>query len=140
MDPNSYLSTSGGTMRGGLEMADNNVTRPKLKDFSYEILEHGVITNNTTINIENGNVQSATIGNNLTLTFSNPIASGDASAFLLELTNGGAYTLTFPASVKWPSGSAPVLSGFGVDILAFYTVDGGTTWRGALASALSKSP
>ena len=140
MDPNSYLSTAGGTMRGDINMTDNHVTRPKLKDFSYDVLDHGTILSNTAINLENGNVQSATIGNSITLSFISPIASGDASTFLLELFDAGSHTVTFPASVDWPGGSAPTLSVAGYDILAFYTVDGGTTWRGALASKNSRTP
>jgi hypothetical protein len=52
---------------------------------------------------------------------------------VLELTDGGSETLTWPASVEWPGGTQPTLTVGGVDLLTFYTRDGGTTWRGALA-------
>ena len=121
-----------------INMGDNLLTRPLVKDYAMEVYAHGSITTATTIDLENGNVHTATIGGNLTLTFSNPIASGDATSFVLELTNGGAYTLTFPAAVDWEGGTAPTLTAAGVDILVFYTRDGGTTWHGIVSSLDSK--
>ena len=121
-----------------INMGDNLLTRPLVKDYAMEVYAHGSISTATTIDLENGNVHTATIGGNLTLTFSNPIASGDATSFVLELTNGGAYTLTFPASVDWEGGTAPTLTASGVDILVFYTRDGGTTWHGIVSSLDSK--
>ena len=121
-----------------INMGDNLLTRPLVKDYAMEVYAHGSISTATTIDLENGNVHTATIGGNLTLTFSNPIASGDATSFVLELTNGGAYTLTFPASVDWEGGTAPTLTAAGIDILVFYTRDGGTTWHGIVSSLDSK--
>jgi hypothetical protein len=48
----------------------------------------------------------------------------------LELMNPGAFAQTWPASVKWSNGTLPSLTAAGVDVLEFYTRDGGTTWRG----------
>ena len=121
-----------------INMGDNLLTRPLVKDYAMEVYAHGSISTATTIDLENGNVHTATIGGNLTLTFSNPIASGDATSFVLELTNGGAYTLTFPASVDWEGGTAPTLTAAGIDILVFYTRDGGTIWHGIVSSLDSK--
>lgn len=73
-----------------------------------------------------------------TWAFSSPAASGKVSEFVLELTNGGSQTQTWPTSVDWDGGTAPTLTAAGVDILTFYTRDGGTTWRGFLAAADSK--
>ena len=47
-----------------------------------------------------------------------------------DRTSGGAYTVTFPASVKWAGGTAPTLTASGYDDLGFFTIDGGTTWQG----------
>lgn len=128
----------GSSLSGNINMADSTLSRPIVKDYAMEVYAHGSITTATTIDLENGNVHTATIGGNLTLTFSNPIASGDATSFVLELTNGGAYTLTFPAAVDWQGGTAPTLTASGVDILVFYTRDGGTTWHGITSSLDSK--
>ena len=49
---------------------------------------------------------------------------------VLRLENGGSFTQTWPASVKWPGGTAPTLTNPGVDMIIFVTHDGGTTWHG----------
>lgn len=72
--------------------------------------------------------------------FTNPVVAGKISSFILELTNGGAFAQTWPASVRWEGGEAPALTAAGVDILIFYTRDGGTTWRGFVAALDSKAP
>lgn len=68
----------------------------------------------------------------VTWTFLNPPASGELAGFVVELTNGGAFTQNWPASVDWPGGSAPALTVSGKDLLRFLTRDGGTTWLGAV--------
>ena len=72
------------------------------------------------------------------LTVSNVPASGTVASFIIELTNGGAYTFAFWSGVKWAGGAVPALTASGVDILGFYTHDGGTTWRGLLLAKDSK--
>ncbi|MBP6807023.1 MAG: hypothetical protein KAX51_08600 [Chromatiaceae bacterium] len=72
------------------------------------------------------------------LTVSNVPATGSVGAFIVELTNGGAYTFAFWSGVKWAGGAVPALTAAGVDILGFYTHDGGTTWRGLLLAKDSK--
>jgi len=82
------------------------------------------------IDLSAGNYFTKTISANTTLTVSNVAASGSVSAFVLELTNAGTFVITWFSGVTWPSGTAPTLSDAGVDTLAFFTTDGGTTWRG----------
>jgi Major tropism determinant N-terminal domain len=86
-----------------------------------------VSTNN--VNCALSNYFTKTISTTTAFTFTNAPPSSRVYSFILELTAAGSYTITWPASVKWPSAVAPVLS-TGVDILAFVTDDGGTTWRG----------
>jgi DNA-binding beta-propeller fold protein YncE len=50
-----------------------------------------------------------------------------------QYTTGSSATATFsyPASVEWPSGTAPTGPAIGqTDVLVFYTDDGGTTYQG----------
>jgi hypothetical protein len=44
----------------------------------------------------------------------------------------GGRTMAFPASVKWPGGTAPTLStgANAIDVLSFVSYDNGTTWLG----------
>lgn len=74
---------------------------------------------------------TATATGAITWTFSSP-PSG-CFGFVMKLTNGGAGAQTWPAAVKWPSGTAPTLQAAGVDILGFVTMDSGTTWYGIKA-------
>jgi hypothetical protein len=41
---------------------------------------------------------------------------------------GSAYTITWPAAVKWAAGTAPTLSTANTDVFVLLTVDAGTTW------------
>jgi hypothetical protein len=84
-----------------------------------------------TIDLATANNFTKTVNTNATFTFSNA-PSGKAFGFTLALTNGGAFTLTWPGSVNWPGGVAPVLTSSGVDILVFYTYDGGSNYYGFL--------
>jgi hypothetical protein len=98
----------------------------------------GNVSGNTTINLTSGNFITATATGIVTWTFSGNAASPNASGFIIELTNGGAFAQNWPASVKWPGGTAPTLTASGVDLLVFITDDGGTTWRGVASMLDSK--
>lgn len=73
---------------------------------------------------------SKTITTGTTFTVSNIPAMGKGVAFVLDITNGGAYTITWWSGIKWPSGAAPTLTASGRDSIGFKTYDGGTTWDG----------
>jgi hypothetical protein len=81
------------------------------------------------IDLATGNYFTKTISGIITLTVANTAASGSVSAFVLELTNGGSAAVTFFSGVTWAAATAPTLTAAGVDTLAFFTSDGGTTWR-----------
>ncbi len=120
-----------------LDANDQLVSKPILKDYAEEVDTEGTSGSTYTIDITNGNVHDVTLSANCTFTFSNPIASGDSTAFTLILRQDGtgSRTATWPASVDWPGATAPTLStgAADVDVFAFMTVDGGTTWLGFTA-------
>lgn len=121
-----------------VQMADNNLIRPKLLDYAIKGSALGNTGTAATINFESANFFSATSTAATTWAFSNPVASGDFGGFVLELNNGGAYTQTWPAAVDWPAGTAPTLTASGKDLLVFVTRDAGTTYHGMAASLDSK--
>ena len=82
------------------------------------------------IDLSAGNYFTYTLSGAQTLTVSNAASSGSVSAFVLEVTNGGSAALTFFSGVTWAAATPPTLTAAGVDTLAFFTSDGGTTWRG----------
>jgi len=94
-------------------------------------------SNAATINCRDGNVFTHALTENVTYTFSNPPASGRAFGFTLKVVQDStARTITWPASVDWAGGSAPDAPASNeVNIYAFITHDGGTTWYGFLAGA-----
>jgi hypothetical protein len=87
-----------------------------------------------TIDLNTANNFSRTVTSTTTFTFSNP-PTGKAFGFTLALTNGGSAVITWPATVNWSSGVAPSLSSSGIDILLFYTYDGGTSYYGFLVGS-----
>jgi hypothetical protein len=66
-----------------------------------------------------------TMDQNCTFTFTAPTAAGHT--FLLNLV--GAFTPTFPASVKWDGGAAPAYTT--PALYSFTTFDTGVTWIGS---------
>ena len=82
------------------------------------------------IDLSAGNYFTYTLSGAQTLTVSNVASSGSVSAFVLEVTNGGSAALSYFSGVTWAAGTLPTLTAAGVDTLAFFTSDGGTTWRG----------
>jgi hypothetical protein len=102
-------------------------------------------TNATTINCRDGNVFTHVLTENTTFTFSNPPASGRSFGFTLKLVqDAGAsgYTVTWPASVDYAGATAPTLTATAsaVDVLVFYTHDGGTNWYGFVAGQAMGTP
>ena len=124
---------TGVTLAGEAACADNLVTRPTLKDYAIEGQAVGNTGATRTLDLNDANFFSATLDQACTFTFADPPASGDFGAFVLELTNGGAFAITWPAAVDWPGGAAPTLTASGKDQLVFTTRDAGTTWFGFVA-------
>jgi len=95
-------------------------------------------SNATTVDCESANSFSHTLTENTTFTFSNPPASGTAYTFSIEIiqdVSASGFTVTWPASVDWPSAATPALTvdASAKDLFVFYTRDGGTTWLGFVA-------
>ena len=117
---------------------DNDTSLATTEFVQRAVREDRVAMAANNIDLSAGKVFTKTISTTTTLTVSNVPAAGTLGAFLLELTNGGAATVNWFAGVKWAGGVAPQLTAAGVDILCFYTHDGGTTWRGLLRDKDSK--
>lgn len=90
----------------------------------------------TTVDLALARVFTGTNNQVSTIAFSNVPSSFPNGAVvpvvecLLILTNGGAFAVTWPASVVWLSGAAPIMKASGVDVVRLITRDGGTTWYG----------
>ena len=112
-----------------------------VSNFGAAIQEQAVaLTSGTTValDLNLGSVFTLTLGHNVgTFNITNPAGSGDASSFILKLTQDGTAgrTITWPSSVKWAAATAPTLSTAATNIyvLVFFTTDGGTTYYGFTA-------
>ena len=97
-------------------------------------IETAISVPSTTIDCDEGNVFYKTISANTTFTFDYSgvnLTTNDAYAFTLILTVSGTRTVTWPASVNWPGGTAPDAPASGeTDVFVFVTRDGGSTWYG----------
>ena len=89
----------------------------------------GNVSGSKAINLTNGLSISATITGATTFSFTNAPNSGSV-VVILQLTNGGSKTITWPSSIKWAGGTAPKLTASGVDIIVLTTNNGGSTWYG----------
>ena len=93
------------------------------------VASHNVIASTGVMDLANGQMFTAQSSAAIGWSFQNVPASRGVTV-VLHLTNGGAFTQTWPTSVKWPGGTAPTLTAAGTDVLVFVTHDGGATWRG----------
>lgn len=108
---------------------------PPLKDYSLVSTSPTSTAGALTLDIENGNSFQHTLTANTTVTISNPSPTGDYCEIIVKFVQDstGSWTVTWPASVKWPGGTAPVITTTlttGTDIISLKTWDAGTTWFG----------
>jgi hypothetical protein len=94
-----------------------------------EYTETSTAISASNIDLSAGNYFTKTISGTTTFTISNAASSGTVNSFILQLTNGGSATVNWFSGVKWAGGTAPTLTSSGVDVLGFYSIDGGTTWE-----------
>lgn len=86
-----------------------------------------------TLDLNTATVFDVSLNANITtLTLSNVQSSGRTSSFIIIFTaDGTPRSVTWPASFKWASGTAPTLTSTNgkKDVLTFFTVDGGSNWQ-----------
>lgn len=96
--------------------------------------KEAVVTANTgtayTINIANGTVQILTLTGNCTFTFPTPTA-GESFILLLRQDGTGSRTVTWPAAVRWPGGTAPTITSTASRQDKYIFTSDGTNWYGS---------
>lgn len=120
-----------------IRMKDNVLSRPEIKDYSESKTLVSSSSNAATFDLENGNIFTITLSENVTFTFSNPPISGTAGSLTMILTQDSVVrSITWPASVKWVDSTSPDLStASAAYVLTFITVDAGTAWYGFLSGS-----
>lgn len=128
---------AGTTLSGAVVGGDQIMSAVTHKDYAETCAENAAVTGTVGIDLNNGNVHSITLTGAATLTFDNPVATGDSSSFTLIVKQDGTGSrlITWPGSVAWAAATAPTLTTTAdrFDVLAFTTVDGGTRWFGFVA-------
>lgn len=118
---NAALPKAGGVMTGRVDLFTSKTLLTAL----------GNISGATALNLALSNGFTATVTGGVTFSFSNvPSGATFINGVLLKLVNGGSATVTWPASVKWHSATAPTLTSSGTDVIALVSFDAGTTWYG----------
>lgn len=80
-----------------------------------------------TIDLANGSVQILTLTGNCTFTF--PTATAGRSFILILKQDGtGSRTVTWPAAVKWPAGTAPTITSTASKADKYIFTADGTNW------------
>ena len=79
-----------------------------VKGFWIPLFDNGNSGTAKTIDWENGNNQKVTLTGNVTFTFANP--QDGIRVVLVIHTGAGGFTATWPASVLWSGGTAPVIT------------------------------
>jgi hypothetical protein len=121
----------GNNVDGELNMQDNLLTRPCLKDYAESTTTDTDASGTVDLDLTAGNVFDITVSGETTFTFSNPPASGRAGSFSLIVRQPSVLqTINFPASVKWNDDKAPEFVTEKTAVLTFVTVDAGSRWYG----------
>lgn len=118
----SVIKSEINNVKTDLQTAINNI-QPHISATAVPVVD-------TTVDCSAGNYFTKTVSGNTSFTFSNVPTSGKAYAFTFEVTYQSG-TISWPASVVWPKGIAPVISANKVQLFVFITSNGGITWRGA---------
>lgn len=108
----------------------------KLGPFAETFASPSISAGTLTLDLTTANTFSVSLNQNITtLNINNPQASSAHGFSIIFTADGTLRTITWPGSVKWAGGTAPTMTATAgkVDILTFFTVDGGTNWYGVVS-------
>jgi len=131
------------TFTAAVQMSDQELRRALLLDYAIKHNSVSSVAGVLTLDLTTGNSFVTTLTENITtVTISNPPATGNYGQFVIKIIQdgtGGAFTVTWPASVIWPGGTAPVIttSNGAIDEITLRTIDAGTEWRGSFSQAFA---
>jgi len=117
-----------------LDFNNNDIVDLKTATFEAEYAFDGT----STLDWNDGQKQGRTLTASVGITTFTPVTGGVGN-YILRITQAAAtaYTITFPAAVQWPGGTAPTMTATfdATDIFAFYY--DGSTWYGVASQNFS---
>jgi len=131
-DSVSFSTGSEDTLAFGFTMGNSGQNMYVAGTTGDSIYQYSTVAYTQTLELSTGTTFAFTPSGATTVSFTNPPASGLACSFTVEI-NGDGSTITWPAGVKWPSGTAPTATAT-KELYAFITTDGGTTYYGKQAA------
>jgi hypothetical protein len=122
----------------GFYAASAELSSVKLTKYYESRTEPTITASALTLNLNNSQIFNITLNSNISsITIQNTAnVDNTAQGFTLAITYGAtARTISWPASIKWPGGSAPVLtnSNSKTDIFSFVTLNKGSSWLGFIS-------
>lgn len=126
------LPTIGGVMSGTLDMNDNLIDEPTLRNFGLRSNATVIVAGVLPLDFDNGNAVDVDVDDDITLiTVAHWKPSGDLSKMTAVLKNDGVggHTIDWPVGWRWPGGVVPTYTTDPNkdDILVIMSVDAGTT-------------
>ncbi len=103
---------------------------------------HGNMGSTETFDPATANVHTGTLNAACTFTLTAPADSTHACLIEIRTTQDGTggWTITWPGSVTWAGGTPSIITTAGaLTVYVLETLDGGTTWIGAVAGGLGAS-
>lgn len=118
-----------------IDMQHQQLIRPQLKGAYGTSMTPSMSAGALTLDLEAANTFEVALTENVvSLVLANPPPAGLAGVcfLILKQDDVGGRTMAWPRSIRWPDGVPPRISAAenAVDIFAFVTRDGGTTWYG----------
>jgi len=136
LSANNFTTNSISFGNTSLVSAGRTISDITIRNYTETLNSLGSVSGITTIRLSEGNVVNATLVGNTTFNIQTGVSTGSAS-FTLILTNDsvGGYSVTWPASVKWPDSIPPSRSTGAnlTDVWIFLTPNNGATWYGNIA-------
>lgn len=142
LSTSSFVRSGNTTLTGDLDFNTFQIKYARLTSIRETAVSVSIVAGAITLDLLQGNVFYVTLTSNVTsVTFANVPSTGSVPITIEVTQDGtGGRTITWPASVKWPGGTAPTITSAAnaVDVISGYTRNGGTTIRLARAHADSK--
>lgn len=101
------------------------------------VKHHGTVSGTQVCSFSAGMIHTMTVAGDVTLDVAGWPSANREWVMRIYVTNGGAATVTYADTIKWPGGEAPDLQADGEDILIFISHDGGATLYGIVAADMA---